>query len=122
MTFGKKLHLAAVALAAMTVVPLSAAPAAAATPCRAIPVAQRTNPTQVVLVAGAYTAAGAIDVRLTCGVVRNGITVASRTDELVGPVAVVSDTVDVGLGSVTSCYVLRVAYADGRVTWSGSCP
>ena len=107
------------AVAAIATTPFAAAPAHAATPCRAI---DSPGSSGTVLLTGAYTAPGAIDVQLTCGAVRNGVTVAAVQDELIGPVAVVHGTRDVGPGSVTSCYVLRVVYLDSPATVSDTCP
>ena len=106
------------AAAAIAATPFAAAPVHAATPCRAIP----SPGSNEVLLTGAYTTAGAIDVQLTCGAVRDGVTVAAVRDGLVGPVAVVQEIRDVGPGSVTSCYTLRVVYLDRPSTNYDTCP
>ena len=106
-------------VAAIASTPFATAPAHAASPCRAISTPDSSG---TVLLAGAYTTPGAVDVQLTCGAVRNGVTVALVQDELTGPVAVVHGTRAVGPGSVTSCYVLRVVYLDRPSTLSDTCP
>ena len=76
-----------------------------------------------VVVAGAYQAAssGAINVELTCGVVRNGVTVARVRETAPGPVAVVSDVVDVLVGTYSPCYEVSVTYID-HYTYGDTCP
>lgn len=111
--------IAAAVAAIVASIPVTAGPAAAATPCRAI---EMPGSPGTVLLDGAYTTAGAIDVQLACGAVRNGVTVALARDDLSGPVAVVHDTAQVGPGSVTSCYTLRVVYLDRPSTNSDTCP
>jgi hypothetical protein len=110
---------AAIAAALPLTVP---GPATAATPCRAIPLAGATELRQTVLVAGAYASAGAIDVQLTCGVVQNGVTVDKRGEKLTGPVAVVASVVNVPVGSITSCYELRVVYLERPTDVYDNCP
>ncbi|HEX2195476.1 MAG TPA: hypothetical protein VHJ76_01010 [Actinomycetota bacterium] len=117
-----KALVAAATLVAAAMVPALAGRAAAASPCRAVPLGGPIQNSQPVLVAGAYTTAGATDVILTCGVVRNGFTIARVTDEMTGPVAAVEDVVHVSPGSVTSCYELRVRYLDRPSTYSDTCP
>ena len=118
----KLLGTLAAAAAIVASIPVTAGPAAAATPCRAIELPSSAGPSETLLLSGAYTAAGATDVQLACGAVRNGVTIALARDELTGPVAVVNDTAEVGAGSVTSCYVLRVVYLDRPSTNSDTCP
>lgn len=113
--------IAAAALAAAAV-PAFPGSASAASPCRVVPVPLQTKDSQPVLVAGAYTTAGAIDVILTCGVVRDGETAALVTDGLTGPVAALEDDVRVSPGTITSCYELRVVYLNRPATVSDTCP
>ena len=121
--FGKTKRLvAAAALVAAASVPLTAGSASAASPCRAVPLGGSIQNSQPVLVAGAYTTAGATDVVLTCGVVSDGVTVALITDKMSGPVAAVEGVVHVSPGSITSCYVLRVYYVNRPSTYSDTCP
>jgi hypothetical protein len=61
-------------------------------------------------------------VSLTCGVVRNGITYARQSSIVRGPAAAVAGFATTSVGDVGSCYELRVVYADGRITYSDSCP
>lgn len=114
----------AVALGAATLLPITvAAPVAAMSPCQARPVPARTTGySQVVVIAGAYTSAGATDVSLTCGVVRNGVTYARQSAAVRGPVVALAGVANLSIGPVTSCYELRVVYSDGRVTYGDTCP
>ena len=95
--------------------------ASAAIPCRAVATTS-SGFTQTILVTGAYTAPGASDVRLTCGVVRNGQTVARFSETMTGPVAVVEGTTNLSIGPFTACYELSVWYLDGRFTNVDYCP
>lgn len=117
----KRLVVAA-SLVAAAAVPLTAGSAAAASPCRAVPVGEPVKDSQPVFVAGAYTTAGAIDVVLTCGVVRDGITERRLTDTMTGPVAAIEGVVSVPPGSITSCYEIRVVYLNRPSTYSDNCP
>lgn len=77
---------------------------------------------QEVLVTGHAAPRGAIDVRLTCGVTRYGVTVAYVGEQIPGPVAVVSDVVSVHASSaIGSCYVMSVTYID-HSTYTDTCP
>ncbi|MDQ3951401.1 MAG: hypothetical protein M3279_00340 [Actinomycetota bacterium] len=115
--------LAAAVTAAASVVPVTVAtPAAAASPCRAVPLGGPIQNSQPVLIAGAYTAKGAIDVVLTCGAVSDGVTVALVTDKMTGPVAEVHRVAHVSPGSITSCYELLVYYSTSPPTNYDTCP
>lgn len=61
-----------------------------------------------VVVEGQYAAPGPYDVRLTCYVVQNGIKIASFTDSLTGPVAVVAGRAVIPLGPYEICHTLFV--------------
>ena len=76
-----------------------------------------------VVVAGTYQAVstGGINVELTCGVVRNGVTVARVSETAPGPVAVVSSMADVLVGSYSPCYEVRVTHID-HMTYGDTCP
>ena len=115
--------LAAVAAAAVPAVPAAAfdAGSVAVAPCRGDVAMRIEEWYQTVVLTGAHTAAGAIDVQLTCGVVRYGETVARVTENLSGPVAVVQGSVRVLGGPISICHELRVTYLD-RVTYSDTCP
>ena len=120
----KRLATAAVAVAAASILPVTVAtPAGAAIPCRTISLYRDTQYSQTVLLAGAYTSAGAIDVQLTCGVVINGVTAARQGEKIPGPVAVVEGTARIApTSSFTSCYELRVVYVDSPATVTDTCP
>ena len=113
------LVITAMALALAAVLPVS--PASAMAPCqvRSISTIQggQTN-----AIAGAYTTAGAANVSLTCGIVRNGVTVARFSEKVPGPVATVAGTANEG-GYFTVCHEIYVTYVDGRAPYvSDSCP
>jgi hypothetical protein len=112
------LAVTAVVAGAATVIP--AAPAGAMAPCqfRSISTIQGG---QTGVVAGAYTSSGATDVSLTCGLVRNGATVARFGDKVPGPVAAVAATTNIG-GYLTVCHEIRVTYLDRAPYVSDSCP
>jgi len=76
-----------------------------------------------VVVAGTYQAAstGGINVELTCGVVRNGVTIARVSETAPGPVAVVAGMEDVLVGTYTPCYEVRVTHID-HTTYGDTCP
>lgn len=68
-------------LSALPATPGAAAPA----PCRAV--SQSTGSEVAILLEGHYADTQGGDVTLRCYLVQNGVTVASVTDPLVGPVA-----------------------------------
>ena len=76
---------------------------------------------QTIIVTGAYAPARAIDVQLTCGVVRYGETVARVTETRPGPVAVVHGSARVVAGPVSFCYEAVVTYLD-RTEYLDTCP
>ena len=110
---------AALAGCIATVVPSTSAVAMAV--CTARPIGTFQGGTTIA-VTGAYTAAGATSVSLTCGVVYNGFTVARFSEKIPGPVAAVAGETSQGGGSVASCYELYVTYADRPPTSSDTCP
>lgn len=99
---------------------LPAAPATAMAPCQVRSIATIQGG-QLNVIAGAYTTAGAVDVSLTCGIVRNGVTVARFSENIPGPVAAVAGTSNAG-GIFTVCHELRVTYLDRPPTVSDYCP
>jgi hypothetical protein len=111
----------ATAAAALAVIAPSTAGAAAVGPCQVRPVGGFQEWYQDVLVTGESAPRGAIDVELTCGVVRYGETVATATDGLAGPAAVVAEVETVHAGPVSSCYVLHVTYVT-HYTYTDTCP
>jgi hypothetical protein len=79
---------------------------------------------QLVAVAGAYKGpADAVEVDLTCGIVRYGVTVDRVQDPTVGPAAGLAAIRTVGGGSVTACYEIKVTHlAGGSPTYYDTCP
>lgn len=96
--------------------------AVAMSPCQARSLFSTAEFGQTVAVAGAYTTSGATDVWLTCGVVKNGVTIARFSDKQSGPVAVVEGTTNAGYGTFFVCYDLDVTYLDRPPTSSHLCP
>lgn len=112
-----------VAAALATLAPVTANAAVAVAPCQgkvAFVGVQEWH--QTVLLTGEYTSAGATDVRLTCGVVRQGVTVARLSENVPGPVAALAGTVTVLAGDISICYELNVTYLDRPATVSDTCP
>ena len=99
-----------------------APPAGAVGLCQVRATGVGTGFTQTVLVTGQYAPAGAIEAELTCGVVKNGFTVARLSDQLSGPVAVVAGTVNLSAGSISACYESKAYYPDGSVSYYDGCP
>ena len=64
---------------------------------------------------------GAYNVELTCGAVRDGVTVTKASDSTTGPVAVVATTKNLLIGSYAPCYEVRVHYID-HSTFTDTCP
>ena len=100
---------------------LPAAPAAAMATCQVRSLSNLQSG-QTNIIAGAYTTAGALDISLTCGIVRNGVTVARFSEKVPGPVAAVAATLNHG-GFFTPCHEISVTYVDGRPPYvSDTCP
>lgn len=120
----KRLAVAAV-LAAVAATAVPAAPATAAElkmgPCQVKPLFSVIEYQQTVAVYGQYTAAGATDVRLTCGIVRYGSTAKRVSEAVPGPVAAIATTTTVGAGPVSACYEVLVTYVD-HTTFTSTCP
>lgn len=76
---------------------------------------------QTVQVVGAYAPAGAIDVRLTCGIVRYGETVARVGEDRPGPAAAVAGSARVLGGPISMCHEIYVTYTD-RTQYVDNCP
>lgn len=100
-----------------------ASTAAAAAPCQIKPLFQGLIEWhQDVLVVGAYNApATALDVDLTCGIVRQGETVWSKTETLPLRAAAMTEYATVLAGTISPCYEVRVMYLE-RTTFEGNCP
>lgn len=113
--------LAAATLA--TALPVSAAEisSVAINPCRGDVGVVWEEWHQTILVTGVYAPAGAVDVALTCGVVRSGVTVGTVSETLPGPVGVVQGSIRTLRGAITICYEARVTYVD-RTEYHGGCP
>ncbi|MGH2754864.1 MAG: hypothetical protein ACRDLB_10580 [Actinomycetota bacterium] len=121
----KRLIVSLVAASALAVAPVPAQGSSAALgPCTlrstGISVADWR---EVVAVAGTYqaVASGGYDVRLTCGIVRDGVTVAKVSESGVGPVAVVAGTATVLVGSYSPCYEVRVSHIE-HTSSADTCP
>ena len=117
------LAVGAAAAAIAGAVPATAGAEVALGPCQVKSLAQGVKEWyQEVLVTGAAHSTGAIDVELTCGVVRYGETVAYVSEYWPGPVAVLTDVVSVhASSSIGSCYILSVTYIDGH-SYKNTCP
>lgn len=114
----------AAAAAALAVTAFPASAGAALGPCRIQATDIGIVPGwQFVAVAGVHTSpAGAVGAELTCGVVVNGITYGTVSEDLPGPVAALAGVVQADWGTATSCYELRVHYLDGHSTYRDTCP
>lgn len=99
----------------------SGAAVAIAAPCQARDVVKLQEWSHTVAVTGEYTAAGAIDVRLTCGIVQNGATVTRISESVPGPVAAIATTTSVSGQFYSVCYELDVTYTD-RTSQADTCP
>ena len=113
--------LAAAATAAALATILPAAPATAMATCQVRSLANlQTGQTNIIH--GTYTTAGALDISMTCGIVRNGVTVRRFSEKVPGPVAVVADT-STDWGFFTPCHEISVTYVDGREPYvTDTCP
>lgn len=101
----------------------AAAETAAPGPCQAKPLGTHSELGQIVAVTGVYRGpADAVEVRLTCGVVVDGATVARVTDKLAGPVAALADVLTVGGGAPIPCYEIVVRHLGGAATYYDTCP
>lgn len=111
------LAVAAMAAGLTTAVPLPSQAAPGPCPARFVSEAEGS---QTIAVAGFYRADG-YEVRLTCGIVQNGVTVARLTDDLFGPVAALAETVEVPAGAFTTCYDVYITYINGASS-TRTCP
>jgi hypothetical protein len=116
----KRLILAVAAASAAVVIPST--PASAMAPCQAKVGFTAIEYRQTLAVTGVYTSAGAIDVQLTCGIVRNGVTVARISESAPGPVAAVAGTANVSAGTFTVCHEIVATYLDKPPYVSDWCP
>lgn len=113
------LAIAAASAALATAAPTTSG--AALGPCQVKPLVGVEEWYQDVLVTGESAPRGAIDVRLTCGVVHSGTTEFEVTDPLVGPVAALATPAKVHAGFVYPCYELTVLYIE-HTTREDTCP
>lgn len=121
----RKTRIAAIAATAAALAALvPAGPAAAASSCQARSLGTHHHAGQFVAVAGAYKGpADAVEVHLTCGIVRDGVTIDRVSDSTTGPAAAVADVRTVpGSTPVTSCEEIKVIHLDGGVTYYDTCP
>ena len=102
-------------------IPAGATSAAALAPCQARDLVKLEEWSHTVGITGVYTATGAIDVRLTCGIVQNGVTVRRVTDSVPGPVAALAATVSVQGQFYSVCHEIVVTYID-HTTYTDTCP
>ena len=116
-----KFLVAAASIAGLTATVLPAAPASAMATCQVRSLANlQTGQTNIIY--GTYTTAGALDISMTCGIVRNGVTVRRFSEKVPGPVAVVADTSS-DWGFFTPCHEITVTYLDGRAPYvTDTCP
>lgn len=115
--------LVAAVVTAAGLVPVGATPAHAMAACHVRVLGTHSEYGQLVAIAGAYRGPNtAVDVALTCGVVRNGGTVARVADPLTGPVAVLGDVQTIYGAGLTSCHEIKIKYLDGTVSYSDTCP
>ncbi|MDQ4124988.1 MAG: hypothetical protein M3134_05230 [Actinomycetota bacterium] len=73
-------------------------------------------------VVGSATVADASEVKLTCGLVRWGSTVATISDSTTGPVAAVAGSKTIMGQFHGVCYVIEAWYPDGSYTINDACP
>src|SRR5688500_6256304 len=74
------------AAAVIALFPVTSGAAAAVGPCQARDVVKLQEWSHTVAVTGQYTSPGAVDVRLTCGIVQNDVTVTRISESIPGPV------------------------------------
>jgi hypothetical protein len=110
-----------IAAGATTLIPAAPVQAYAPAVCKSDDVAKFQEYSHTALVTGQYTAAGAVDVRLTCGIVQNGVTVTRITDKTVGPAAAIAQLQSISGQWYTVCYDVYITYVDGG-TGIYNCP
>jgi hypothetical protein len=97
-------------------------PDVAAAPCQSAFSTKITEYHETHYMVGAATVKGAIEVRLTCGLVRWGATVATVTDDTTGPVAALAEAKTI-MGQLHGiCYVIEAWYPDGSYSVNDTCP
>jgi hypothetical protein len=113
--------LSVVAAAVISLFPATSGAAVAAAPCQAKDVIKLEEWSHTVAVTGHYTSPGAVDVRLTCGIVQNGVTVKRISESVPGPVAAIATTTSVSGQYYSVCYELSATYID-HTTNADTCP
>jgi hypothetical protein len=111
----------AVVAAVTAVFPVTSGAAVAVAPCQGRDVVKLQEWSHTVAVTGQYTSPGAIDVRLTCGIVQNGATVTRISDSATGPIAAIATTTSVQGQFYSVCYEVNVTYVD-HSTNADTCP
>ena len=111
----------AVVAAVTALFPVTSGAAVAVAPCQARDVVKLEEWSHTVAVTGQYTSPGAVDVRLTCGIVQNGVTVTRVSESIPGPVAAIATTTSVSGQYYSVCYELNVTYVD-HSTSTDTCP
>jgi hypothetical protein len=109
-------------LAAGAIAVFTPTSATAMAPCQGRSLFSTLEYRQTVAVTGVYTVAGATDVQLTCGLVRNGVTVARVSENAPGPVAVVAGAPSISNGSFSVCHEAYVTYLDKAPYTTDTCP
>jgi hypothetical protein len=118
----KRLVVTSAVVAAVTaLIPVTSGAAVAVGPCQARDVVKLHDWSHTVAVTGQYTSPGAIDVKLTCGIVQNGSTVTRISESAQGPVAAIATTTNVAGQYYSVCYELDVTYID-HTTHADTCP
>jgi hypothetical protein len=114
---------AAAALAAASLVPVGATPAHAAAVCQVKVLGAHSEGGQFVAITGTYRGpADAREVKLTCGVVRDGATVARATDKVAGPVAALAEVQTVYGTGLIACHEVTIFHLDGSISYFDACP
>jgi hypothetical protein len=119
--FTRAFVLSAGAAAVIGLFPVASGAAVAVAPCQARDVVKLQEWSHTAAVTGQYTSPGAVDVRLTCGIVQNGATVTRISEAAPGPVAAIATTTNIAGQYYSVCYELDVTYID-HTTRTDTCP
>jgi hypothetical protein len=113
----------AAALAAATLVPVGATPAHAAAVCQVKVLGAHSEGGQFVAITGTYRGpSDAREVKLTCGVVRDGGTVTRATDKVAGPVAALAEVQTVSGTGLIACHEITIFHLNGSISYFDGCP
>lgn len=111
------------ALAAAVLVPVGATAAQAAAVCQVKVLGAHSEGGQFVSITGTYRGpSDALEVKLTCGVVRDGVTVARATDKTTGPVAALADVQTVPGTGLIACHEVTIFHVNGSTSHFDACP